>query len=311
MRIPRLLISLFAVAALGLGLAACGDDDGGTSSDTTADGSTTSTSASSSDTTETSEPTERTEPDEVAIPVSVYLLDADAKLRVGWVRTAETTATAQAALESLLEGPTADDESLGLSSAVPEGTTLRSVEIIDGVAVVDLSAEFTTGGGTLSMHSRLGQVVFTVTQFPTVEEVELLVDGSPLTELGGEGVIVDGNLTRADFQFDSTYEWIEPRILVETPRPGESITGATLDVGGWANTFEATVYFEVLGPDGEVLIPESFTTASAGSGTTGMFIHSIPLPDDLTGDLTVVAYDLSAEDGGGRLGETRVPVIRP
>jgi germination protein M len=308
MRIPRLLRLLLVVAALAAGVAACGDDDEPTSTDTTAATDVTTTTEATDGTTST---TEHDEPDPAEdVPLSVYFLDADSKVRVGYVRTIDSSATGRGALEALLEGPNADDEALGLSTSIPEGTTLRSIDIAGGIATVDLSEEFTSGGGSLSMQARLAQIVYTVTQFPTVDEVEILVEGSVLEVLGGEGILIDGTLTRADFQFDSTYEWLEPMILVETPRPGEVIEGGSVDVGGTSNTFEAAVYIEVLDASGAVVVPETYTMATAGSGTTGAFLESIPLPEDLTGSFTVVAYDLSAEDGVGRLGVTEVPVSR-
>ena len=306
MRIPRPLTVLVALlAALSL-VAACGDDDGDTTSDTTAPADTTTTSPA-----EPGSTTTHTEPPAVEeVDLSVYFLDAESKVRVGWVRSVASPAVARGVMEELLAGPTADDESLGLASAIPEGTTLRGVEIAGGIATVDLSEQFTTGGGSLSMQARLAQVVFTLTQFPTVEEVELLVEGAPLEVLGGEGVTIDGPLTRDDFRFDSTYEWLEPMILVETPRPGEVVEGDSVDVGGWANTFEAGVYVEVLDADGTVVVEETYTMATSGTGTTGTFLVSIPLPDDAPDELVVRAYDLSAEDGAGRIGETEVPFRR-
>lgn len=299
---------MVAVLALTMVVAACGDDDEPTSSETTvADGDTTTSTAADGSTTTT----EHDEPAPVEdVPLSVYFLDADAKVRVGHVRTIDSSATARGALESLLAGPIAEDEALGLSTSIPEGTTLRGIDIAGGIATVDLSEEFTSGGGSLSMQTRLAQVVYTVTQFPTVEEVELLVEGSVLEALGGEGVLVEGTLTRADFQFGGTYEWIEPMILVETPRPGEVVEGGSVDVGGSSNTFEAALYIEIVDAAGEVVVPETYTMATAGSGTTGAFLESIPLPDDLAGAFTIVVYDLSAEDGVGRVGLTEIPVSR-
>ena len=61
--------------------------------------------------------------------VAVYLLDDEEKIRVGHIRMADDIGVAAAALESLFEGPTADDEALGLSTTIPEGTTLRSIDL--------------------------------------------------------------------------------------------------------------------------------------------------------------------------------------
>ena len=37
-----------------------------------------------------------------------------------------------------------------------------------------------SGGGSASMIARLAQIVFTVTQFPTVREVDIALDGADL-----------------------------------------------------------------------------------------------------------------------------------
>ena len=47
---------------------------------------------------------------------------------------------------------------------IPAGTRYLGVEVSGGVATVDLSREFESGGGSLSMISRVAQVVFTVTR---------------------------------------------------------------------------------------------------------------------------------------------------
>ncbi|QGG93771.1 GerMN domain-containing protein [Actinomarinicola tropica] len=314
MRIPRSLLQLLVACALVLGLAACGDDDGGdgdgASATTAPDTSTTNVDEGTTSSTDADDDDHDDGDAAEPVPLSVYFLDGEEKIRVGHVRMVTEVGVGAAVMESLLEGPTAEDEALGLSSAIPDGTTLRSIDVGGGVATVDLSEEYTTGGGSLSMQARLAQVVYTLTQFPTVDEVEILVEGSPLEVLGGEGVLVDGPLTRADFQFDSTYEWLEPMILVEAPRPGEVVPGDVVLVGGSSNTFEAAVYIEILDADGEVVVPETYTMATAGTGTTGTFEQPIELPADAPDQLVVRAYDVSAEDGGGRLGVTEVPFRR-
>ncbi len=110
-----------------------------------------------------------------------------------------TTAVGGAALKQLLSGPTKAEKEKGFSSAIPAGTRLRGLSIKNGVATVDLTREFASGGGSSSMHLRLGQVVYTLTEFPTVDEVRLWLDGAPVKALGGEGLLIPGPLSRAEW----------------------------------------------------------------------------------------------------------------
>jgi spore germination protein GerM len=287
--------ALALVAAVALLSAACGDDADSTTTDTTA--ATTTTSTDDGSTTSTS----AAETDEETIALSAYFLDDAGHVRVGWEREVPGPAVADALIEDLLAGPTGDDESLGLHTAIPDGTTLNSVTVEDdATGVVDLSAEFGAGGDDASAKGRLAQVVYAMTQFPTVEQVEILVDGEPLTTVGDSSIPVDGALTRVDFQFGGPYQGVEDNVLVETPRPGAVIEGPTVDVGGSANTFEGTVYLEAVASDGTVLVPEQFTTATSGSGTPGTFYHPVTFPDGTTGDVVIRAYELSGEDGSRR-----------
>ena len=74
-----------------------------------------------------------------------------------------------------------------MSSAIPAGTRLLGLTIKDGVATVDLSSEFESGGGSASATIRLGQVVYTLTQFPTVKSVVFQIDGRTVTRLRQRG----------------------------------------------------------------------------------------------------------------------------
>ncbi len=100
-------------------------------------------------------------------------------------------ATVRAAIEALAAGPTPDEAQRGLASEVPPATEVRSVRLDQGVMTIDLSAAFETGGGTASMLGRLHQVHFTAARPNAVEAVRLLVEGTQLVALGGEGIIVE------------------------------------------------------------------------------------------------------------------------
>jgi spore germination protein GerM len=65
---------------------------------------------------------------------------------------------------------------------------------------VNLSANFTTGGGSTSMMGRVGQVVYTATSLNPKAKVYIEVNGKLLEVLGGEGVELQQPLTRESFQ---------------------------------------------------------------------------------------------------------------
>src|SRR5205085_656341 len=83
---------------------------------------------------------------------------------------------------------------------IPSGTRLLGVSVKDGVANVDLTSEYQSGGGSLSMQMRLGQVVYTLTQFPTVGRVRFALDGAPVNVFSSEGIVLDHPVGRADYQ---------------------------------------------------------------------------------------------------------------
>ena len=158
-----------------------------------------------------------------------------------------------------------------------------------GQATVDLSAEFVSGGGSLSMQLRTAQVVFTLTQFDTIDRVTFRIDGEAVEGLGGEGVPA-AELDRSDFRE------VTPLVLVTGPLPGTDAT-SPLTVEGISNTFEANVLYELLGPDGAVLA-EGFTTATAGTGTWGEFSVDIAWDGAPTGTGTLSVYQENMESGG-------------
>jgi hypothetical protein len=201
---------------------------------------------------------------------------------------AATPAVARAALEELFAGPTAEEQSSGLVSAVPAATKLLGVSIADRVATVDLGAAFDDGGGSASMLGRIAQVVATLTRFPTVDRVAFRIDGRSVKTIGGEGVVVDPPVGRAAIEEQT------PQILVESPLPGDTVT-SPIRLRGTANVFEATVSIDVRGANHK-LLKRTFTTATSGTGTRGTFDTELTLPGH-EGDVTVVAYESSAEDG--------------
>ncbi|MBL1175917.1 GerMN domain-containing protein [Pantanalinema sp. GBBB05] len=103
----------------------------------------------------------------------------------------------KAAIEQLLAGQPKNQE---LSTTIPETTKLLSLTVkADGVHV-DLSEDFTKGGGSTSMTARLGQMIYTASSLDPNAPVWLSVEGVPLDTLGGEGLLIDQPMTRKSFE---------------------------------------------------------------------------------------------------------------
>lgn len=109
-------------------------------------------------------------------------------------------AVAKTAMLELLKGPSAEElKGLKLHNEIPKGTKVLGV-ILDGNTIrVDLSKEFDDGGGTLSMDMRLAQVVYTMTQYSTIESVEFYMEGKKVKVFGGEGIMLDGPQRPEDY----------------------------------------------------------------------------------------------------------------
>jgi spore germination protein GerM len=102
----------------------------------------------------------------------------------------------ESALNTLLEGPKETKD----STTIPPGTKLLSLKIENNEIHVNLSENFTGGGGSASMVGRVGQVVYTATTLDPNAKVYLEINGKPLEVLGGEGVEIEQPLTRRTFQ---------------------------------------------------------------------------------------------------------------
>jgi hypothetical protein len=188
------------------------------------------------------------------VALKVYFYRGNALVPVT-VRVPKTEAVASAAINALLAGPPA-----GYETAIPAGVRLESVAVASGVA----SARFSAG---VSSHAARGQVVYTLTQFPTVTSV----DGS----------------TRAGFA-DLTPD---AAIFVAEPKR-DSTVSSPVHANGTADVFEATFVAETW--SGGKLLRTQTLTASSGTGTRGTWSATFDLPP---GPARLVFYEPSAENG--------------
>jgi hypothetical protein len=292
--------AIVLAATLGFTAASCGSNGDATPAGPIPSVQDTTGTTNEVETPTTTEEQTTTEPSsEGTVTYQVWFSDAEG-LFVSYRTQERTPRVGTAALEALLEGPDSFETDYGLRTAVPDGTQLLDLKIADGIARVDLTSEFESGGGSASMQRRLAQVVYTITQFPTVKGVVFSLDGEPIDVLGGEGVVIDHPLTRRD------YADLLPTILVTSPALGQEV-GSPVLITGSANVFEANVSVQILDENDEV-IAETFTTATCGTGCRGTYRVSVPYEVSSAQDGTIVVHDDDAAGVGRPPHEVRIPV---
>jgi len=127
--------------------------------------------------------------------VTLYFTDETGESLIAEKREiAKVEGIARAAIEALLEGP----QNLELKPAIPTGTRLMDINIKeDGLAIVDFSSELIENLENSSKKEKMAvySIVNTLTEFPTVNRVEIRVAGKTVKTLKGK-VKLDQDLFR-------------------------------------------------------------------------------------------------------------------
>jgi hypothetical protein len=96
----------------------------------------------------------------------------------------------------LLKGPSADERNNGLESLIPEGTEILSATVRGSTAYISFSEDFQFNTyGVEGYAAQLRQIVWTVTEFPNVNDVQILLEGRRIDYLG-EGIWIGSPLSR-------------------------------------------------------------------------------------------------------------------
>ena len=130
--------------------------------------------------------------------VDLYLIDRNGFVVSQTLPLPKTESIAKQALEYLVaDGKVSDILPNGFRTVLPADTEV-DVDIQDGRAIVDFSEEFADYDSKDEM-SILQAVTWTLTQFESVDSVELRVNGYPLTEMPvSKTPISPEGLSRAD-----------------------------------------------------------------------------------------------------------------
>ncbi len=103
-------------------------------------------------------------------------------------------------LAALLAGPNADEMRRGLVTLIPTGTKLISAQVRSGTVYLNFNEAFMYNHyGIEGYAGQLRQIVYTATAFPSVQNVQILIEGERHDYLGGEGVYIGKPLSRGSF----------------------------------------------------------------------------------------------------------------
>lgn len=136
--------------------------------------------------------------DEATETVTVYFADSDAMELLPEKRSVPAGGSAlRAALVELAKGTS----EAGRRNALPAGASIVGTLVRGDEALVNLSAEFTTGyppGGAAAEFAVLAPLVYTATAVTGIERVRITVDGQTPSPTGSQ-FDWTGSFSRADF----------------------------------------------------------------------------------------------------------------
>lgn len=93
----------------------------------------------------------------------------------------KTVSMARETINQWLKGPAVTET---MQSSVSTATKLLDIAIKDNVVIVDFSKEFLQSNSKVSPEVALYGLVNTLTQFSTINQVQLRVEGKPITKYG-------------------------------------------------------------------------------------------------------------------------------
>jgi len=111
------------------------------------------------------------------VEVNLYFADENAQYLIPESRKiAQTENLVKQTIDELIKGP----QSNNLYPTIPKTTRIKALYISDGIAYIDLSSEVIKDhpGGSTGELLTVYSIVMTLTSFPEIEKVQILVEGN-------------------------------------------------------------------------------------------------------------------------------------
>jgi spore germination protein GerM len=105
----------------------------------------------------------------------------------------------QDSLNALLAGPSAEEVGRGIINLIPQNTRVISATVRGNTAYINFSEDFLFNTfGVEGYVAQLRQIVWTVTEFQNVRDVQILIEGRRIDYLG-EGIWIGSPISRQSF----------------------------------------------------------------------------------------------------------------
>jgi len=129
-------------------------------------------------------------------PIDIWLVRDD---RLAATRhRVDPPVTPQVALAELLSGPSEAEQNRSLRSAIPDAEVVLAVEVLRGVAIVDLAPTFSEIPASDQVLA-VGQIVMTLTDLRGVGRVRFVVDEVDIAVPLPTGDASEGGVSRDDY----------------------------------------------------------------------------------------------------------------
>jgi spore germination protein GerM len=103
-------------------------------------------------------------------------------------------------LKVLLAGPLPAEVKQGLITMLSQDISLRSVSVKGNTAYLDFNESFRFNSlGKEGLEAQLKQIVYSVTEFSNIENVQILIEANRSEYLGPEGIYIGTPLSRDSF----------------------------------------------------------------------------------------------------------------
>jgi len=112
---------------------------------------------------------------------------------------------AKAAIRALVDNPAnrKDMENIGLIPTLPANTEILGMSINDGLCKVDFTKDVLQYGSKEDEVAITNAIVYTLTEFPTIDNVQIMVEGKQINELT-YGLNVSNPIARGDINYNGS-----------------------------------------------------------------------------------------------------------